>query len=542
MILAVIFDFDNTLYNYELSNKNALHILFQELSISCNIKKNIIEELYNTINYNIKHSNNVNNKFNKTIYIKQLLEKLNIPLYEYYKYLTIYESNFEIKMYDYIEVFKLLKKNNIKIAICSNNIFIQQMNKLNNMNKSTNLENILEYIDYLETSDECGEEKPNTTIFLKLQHKLQISFENIAYVGDSYPDDIVPALELKMFPFHFIKDSNFSIQNYIEFGNFNQLHDFFCNYFKIINEFICLSKYFGQSLLNVQGQGGNISIKLNDLLFIKSSGAILGNVNYTHGYCIANNNLCLELFKHNDSNLKKTKIFGNNPSMETFFHSYMKKYTVHLHFTLSNMFFCSNTIELTNFKYKYSVIEYEHPGLLLAKEIYKQYNNDTNIYFLKNHGIIITSNIIEELIDTYEYIYEYFNQLMNHAYNDLSFQINKMYNIHDTYKIIRKYDYPCELLKNIIYCFPDLAIFVEKIGIFDSIHDFKINDYNIIIIDKDVYLCADNINKLYSLIEIIDSYKLLSLSSSQFENKLISVDSTYLNNMEEEKIRKYSNI
>jgi len=75
MILAVIFDFDNTLYNYDLSNKNALSILFQELSMVCKIDKDLIETMYNTINYNIKHSNNTNNKFNKSIYIKQLLEK-----------------------------------------------------------------------------------------------------------------------------------------------------------------------------------------------------------------------------------------------------------------------------------------------------------------------------------------------------------------------------------------------------------------------------------------------------------------------------------
>jgi FMN phosphatase YigB (HAD superfamily) len=164
MILAVIFDFDNTIYDYELSNRNALNALFEALTndLSC---KNEIEEMYTIINYNIKHSNNTNNKFNKTIYIKQLLEKLNIPLSEYYKYLNIYESNFKIKIYDYvIELFELLKNNNIKIAICSNNIFIQQMNKM---------KDIVQYIDYVETSDECGEEKPHLNIFLKYYNQIK---------------------------------------------------------------------------------------------------------------------------------------------------------------------------------------------------------------------------------------------------------------------------------------------------------------------------------------------------------------------------------
>lgn len=537
MILAVIFDFDNTLYNYDESNKNALNALFQ--SLLDNQREIEIEKIYNELNFNIKHSNNTNNKFNKTIYIKQLLEKLNIPLSEYYKYFNIYESHFKIKIYDHvIEVFKLLKTNNIKIAICSNNIFIQQMNKLKESG-------ILEYINFVETSDECGEEKPHLNIFLKIQHKLQIPFDNIAYVGDSYRDDILPAIELNMLPFH-LSNSNELSNEYIKFDNFKHLFDYFFNYFKTVDEFIFLSKYFGQSLLNVQGQGGNISIKLDDLIFIKSSGAILGNVTNTDGYCIANNNLCLEFLQKNNSNLKETKLFGSKiPSMETFFHSYMKKYTSHLHFTLSNIFFCSNaTVELTNFKYNYSIIQYQHPGILLAKEIQDKYTKEINIYFLKNHGIIITSDSIEELIEIYEYIYDYFNKSLNNKYDDLSFKINKHYRLYNKNKIIRKHDYPTSLLKNIIYCFPDLAIFAENIIIIDDNLDTdnvdifnKINgkDYNIIIMN-DVYLCADSITKLYGLIEIIDSYKILAHYQSQYH--LTSVDSKYLNNMEQEKFRK----
>ena len=67
--------------------------------------------------------------------------------------------------------------------------------------------------------------------------------------------------------------------------------------------------------------------------------------------------------------------------------------------------------------YNYKIIDYQHPGLLLAKEIYKKYDVYTDIYILKNHGIIITSDKIEELIEIYEYIYDYFNKLLNFSYN-----------------------------------------------------------------------------------------------------------------------------
>jgi hypothetical protein len=272
--------------------------------------------------------------------------------------------------------------------------------------------------------------------------------------------------------------------------------------------------------------------------YIFRGGMITGNITNIDGYCIANNKMCLDFLKENNTNLKDTKIFGSKiPSMETFFHSYMKKYTAHLHFTLSNIFFCSNiNVELTNFKYNYSIIQYEHPGILLAKEIQDKYTKETDIYFLKNHGIIITSESIEQLIELYEYIYDYFNQSLNYEFDDSSFKINKHYRSYNKNKIIRKYHYPVVLLKNIIYCFPDLAIFAEKIGIVDKVDKINGIDYNIIILNDNVYLCADNITKLYGLIEIIDSYKILA--QSQLQSPLTSVDSKYLKNMEQEKLRK----
>ena len=67
MILGIIFDFDNTLYDYDLVNKIALNKLFEELSLNNNLDINKIKKLYHKINSNIKNSNN---KFNKIIYIK----------------------------------------------------------------------------------------------------------------------------------------------------------------------------------------------------------------------------------------------------------------------------------------------------------------------------------------------------------------------------------------------------------------------------------------------------------------------------------------
>jgi HAD superfamily hydrolase (TIGR01549 family) len=541
MILGIIFDFDNTLYDYELINKIALNKLFEELSLNNNLDINKVKNLYKKINSDIKKSNNSNNKFNKIIYIKKLLEELKISLVFLNKYLDLYQNEFNnnFQLYDdVLNLFENLKKNNIKIAICSNNILIQQYDKL----KSSNL---LDYIDYIQTSDECGEEKPNLNIFLNIQNKIGIPFENIAFIGDNYEHDIFPSLKLKMFPFHFIKDSTLLLENnYIEFGNFFDLNLYFEKYFKNIDELIFLSKYFGQSILNIQGPGGNISIKLDDIIFIKSSGAVLGNISYSEGYCLANNNKCIELLQSGkELELKNSKIFGYKiPSMETFFHAFMKKYTVHVHFTLSNIFFCSDKdFTLNNFPYNYEVIKYIPPGLLLAQEVYKKYSKEIDIYFLENHGIIITSDNLNNIIDIYENIYKYFNNLLENKFSEelYTFYINKQYYFRKNKSlIVRTIDCPYQILEKIKYCFPDLAIFIEKIGIFNNLEELyeNMDNFNIIIVNKKIYLIAENLNKIYYLIELIDKYKILSEYSYDNLNKIDDVK--YLQNMEQEKFRK----
>jgi len=546
MINSIIFDFDNTLYDYDICNNSALDKLFNSLSYDFNIDINIIKQSYNLINKNIKLSNNYSNKFNKIIYIKQLFESLSVSPKFIDKYLDLYNNEFNIffKLYDnVIELFKFLKNNNIKIGILSNNIFHQQYNKLL-------ISGLLDYIDVIQTTDECGEEKPNINPFLTIIYKLnnvsKTDFQYIAYIGDNFEHDIEPSLKLNILPFYFLKNNNKNNfinlnDKYIEFTDYNVLYNFFKEYFKTTNQLIFLSKYFGQSNLNVQGPGGNISIKLNDIIFIKSSGSVLGNIAYNDGYCLANNKMCLELLDvKKDLELKNTKIIGHKiPSMETFFHSFMKKYTVHIHFTLANIFFCRNEkYHLRNFPYYYKVIPYIPPGIKLSESIKSFYDDETDIYFLENHGMVITNDNYLKIIEMYEFIYEYFNDLLNNAFDKeyQSFFIQKsIFNNFGKSVVVRNISFPTDILYNIKYCFPDLAIFIEKICITDELSNI---DYkaNIIIYKNGVFVVGDTLQKCYYIIELLDKYKILCDYS--YDNLKIIDDTKYLQNMEQEKFRK----
>ena len=539
MIKGVILDFDNTLYDYESANNHALNKLFNTLHQEYNHSIEHITKIYNSLNKSIKISNNSCNKFNKPIYFKKLFESLNIPLKNVTTYLQVYNNMFFEKfgLYDGVIDFCItLKKYNIKIGILSNNLFLQQLEKLMESN-------IMEYIDVIQTSDECGEEKPNHIMFHMIQQKMKIQYDQLAYIGDNYEHDIEPSIELGMMPFWFNKSFIWNIKNrIIHFGTYHELNNFMHRYFTTTNELIFLSKYFGQSILNVQGPGGNISVKLEDILFIKSSGFILGNMSLYEGYCLVDNKQCNKMINAHTNKITETKIFGyKTPSMETYFHSFMKKYTIHLHFTLSNIFFCSpNQTNLHNFDYNYKIIKYMTPGLELAVEIYNVYETECDIYFLKNHGLIISADTMDNIIKYYEYIFRYFNTRLDNIHNRelICNKINQIYSTRNFYKIVKCLQYSSEIFKTMIVCFPDLAVFIQKKIEIESLNELesKFDEYDIIVYENNIFVLADNITKIYALMEIVESYEMIY---SKNKNNLLSIDNVFqLQNMDEEKNRR----
>jgi putative hydrolase of the HAD superfamily len=543
MIKGVIFDFDNTLYDYDICNKKSLEKVFNYINTNFSIDLDTISNNYNNLNKMVKQSNSYSTKFNKSIYFKKLLEILNLKISILDIILDIYESEFlsNLKLFDGLEYFiDLLKENNIKVIIASNNIFIQQYKKIIELK----LEN---KVDLIITSDEIGNEKPSEHFYTYLINKIGINPENLVMIGDNISHDIEPSIKYGITSFHFKNDnSEVKIKDkYFEFGSFNQLFTYISDYFNAEKELIYLSKYFGQSVLNIQGQGGNISIKSNDLLLIKSSGCILGNMDLLNGFCSVNNSMCKNYLENNIGNLKECKMFGYKiPSMETYFHSFMKKYTVHIHFTLSNIFSCSN-VNFDNIVkdlgIPYKIIDYYEPGLILAKEILSLYSEDIDVYFLKNHGLIITNNNWKNIFSIYKKIFNYFDNLLSTTYKNelMSFEITeKIYKKFDNSIVCRLYNnLNYNKLVNIKYCFPDLAVYIQKILIFESIDEMENIDYipEIIIINTCIYVIAENLTKLYCIIETLDLYK--EICTYNYDN-LILIKEKQIQNMEQEKYRK----
>ena len=170
-----------------------------------------------------------------------------------------------------------------------------------------------------------------------------------------------------------------------------------------------------------QGAGGNVSVKLdNEIMAIKSSGIEIKEMNQHYGYSLVNSKKIHDHFLKLPKNINKkidesTVCYINDqlidlpnykslrPSIETGFHSILKKYVIHSHSVYANILTCCNEFEhLVDVVFKSDnclKIQYFPPGTTLTKNIlinynlyFKKFNKYPDIIFLKNHGLIVHSD------------------------------------------------------------------------------------------------------------------------------------------------------
>ena len=180
------------------------------------------------------------------------------------------------------------------------------------------------------------------------------------------------------------------------------------SYFDDISFLVKNSKFYGENDNFIQGPAGNISVKCFNNMLIKSSGIQLKDVDYFMGWSDIDINYLTEYFSF-VSNLDNQKYFyilnksvQNNtiPSMESGMHSILKKYVIHTHPNELIPILCHKDCKLIIKKYfsdiNYCFVPLLMPGLKLYEFIAKQ-NKIYDAYFLQNHGLIVTSDLKEDL-------------------------------------------------------------------------------------------------------------------------------------------------
>jgi rhamnose utilization protein RhaD (predicted bifunctional aldolase and dehydrogenase) len=290
------------------------------------------------------------------------------------------------------------------------------------------------------------------------------------------------------------------------------------------------------------------------------------NKNYV---CLDKNNIINHL-TNIDSNIKKNRekeakqlcdgsiLFLKNykPSIETMMHCLTKKYSVHLH-PLQFLKICGleNCNDLLKEKFNdFCFIDYFTPGIDVALELNKIYDNQ-ELIFLKNHGIVLTSDNVENLYILLENTINKLEEIINMNFNNYKFTnyISKLMN-KITNKLTISYlsmDYTIkELYNNTINLkpyFPDKLVYcgINIIYLNNNFQEdlIKISDYQnkyyeipkLFFYKNNIYINSNSIKKCIDIECLLKSHL---ICYNKNNNILSNEENNYLNNWDAEKYRK----
>ncbi len=170
-----------------------------------------------------------------------------------------------------------------------------------------------------------------------------------------------------------------------------------------------LSAKVGSDPLLVQGAGGNTSIKVDGVLWIKASGKWLSEAAREDMFVPVSIGPLLAAVRQDHPDAERADKFiadghdskGLRPSIETTVHALLpQKIVVHVH--------CVSTIahaaQLDTEKLiapllrgiPYAFIPYKRPGLPLAKAIAERLKPETNVLVLGNHGLVVAAETVAD--------------------------------------------------------------------------------------------------------------------------------------------------
>lgn len=193
-----------------------------------------------------------------------------------------------------------------------------------------------------------------------------------------------------------------------------------------MNGLIQISKYAGMRNDLAQAGGGNTSVKIDEqVMLVKSSGYQLADVGEDNGYMKVNYRLIVDYLKQKITDgttdalteeegkrlLVQAQMEEGHASIETFLHAVTGKYTLHSHPMLVNILAArkGGMEELRKLFPEAVCVSYRKPGAALAEAYYRackeqEESDGSRVIFLENHGLVVSGNTAEQVIDTTEKI------------------------------------------------------------------------------------------------------------------------------------------
>lgn len=198
---AVIFDIDNTLYDYDYAHSKALEKVIKYFEENFYISPRRFIELYAEHRVLIKSQlDGTAASHNKLFYFKSIIEFLgDNPINHLETLEKVYWSTFHssIKVHTWVyDVFDFLKSKNIKIGLCTDFMLMNQIEKIRLLQLSN-------YIDGIVSSEEVGHDKPHSLVYEKIVKLLAVELNEVLFIGDDYHKDYLKPSEIGMKALHY---------------------------------------------------------------------------------------------------------------------------------------------------------------------------------------------------------------------------------------------------------------------------------------------------------------------------------------------------
>ena len=267
----------------------------------------------------------------------------------------------------------------------------------------------------------------------------------------------------------------------------------------------------------IQGPGGNISVKNTTEILLKKSGALVS---------APNNWVRCDLFQlrkaleNSQENAEHTVLEGTGkPSIEAFLHSFPPRIIVHTHpYPLLNRLCSDEPFDLPTFKS--ACVNYYKPGIPLANALMDVYTSDISIYFMRNHGVVVMGDTIDDILHRMDEIAKtYFPE----PHTDVLFAYNLFNAIHTItgkQPILKScLPVPSPMLDRLFLPFtPDSVVFLHEAPLaFEEPHvvpSDKLGKYikkykhipSVVYTKGVCYLIGYSVEACYSIYEILLSY------------------------------------
>ncbi|MBN1374171.1 HAD-IA family hydrolase [Candidatus Dojkabacteria bacterium] len=215
---AVLWDLDNTLYDYDIAHNKSIAAIYNIVSKEYNVSKNIFQQLYELSRREIHiELEGTASSHNRILYFQRIFEHLRNQTNSFTPIsaefiLSLYDNYWDVYFDNMIlfpnakEILEQLRIHKIKMAIVSDLTTSIQLRKLKRLG-------IASYFDEIITSEETGSDKPSSIMFLKALHKLNTLPQDALMIGDNAHTDIEGANAVNIETVLFIKPGNHSIND-----------------------------------------------------------------------------------------------------------------------------------------------------------------------------------------------------------------------------------------------------------------------------------------------------------------------------------------